>query len=71
VLPESMLWLLLTGQVPSEVQVRQLSRELAEQGELPDYIATLIDSYVDLEYRVRFVPALTTISVGCQKRYIP
>ena len=33
-LPESMLWLLLTGQVPSEAQVRALSRELAEQGEL-------------------------------------
>jgi citrate synthase len=39
-----MLWLLMTGQVPEEAQVRQLSRELAEQGELPAYIEQLIDS---------------------------
>ncbi|KDQ60691.1 hypothetical protein JAAARDRAFT_31666 [Jaapia argillacea MUCL 33604] len=43
-LPESMLWLLLTGQIPSEAQVRQLSAELAEKGELPAYVEKLIDS---------------------------
>lgn len=30
-LPESMFWLLLTGKVPSEEQVRGLSKELAER----------------------------------------
>jgi citrate synthase len=30
-LPESMFWLLLTGQVPTEQQVRGLSKELAER----------------------------------------
>jgi citrate synthase len=30
-LPESMFWLLLTGQVPTEEQVRGLSKELAER----------------------------------------
>ncbi|RXW23401.1 hypothetical protein EST38_g2473 [Candolleomyces aberdarensis] len=44
IIPESMLWLLLTGQVPSAEQTRQLSRELAEKGELPKYIEDLIDS---------------------------
>ena len=43
---ESMLWLLLTGKVPTEAETRQLSRELAEKGELPEYIEKLIDSYV-------------------------
>jgi citrate synthase len=43
-LPESMLWLLLTGQVPSEAQVRALSAELAEQGELPKYVEELMDA---------------------------
>jgi citrate synthase len=44
ILPESMLWLLLTGQVPSEEQVRALSAELAAQGELPAYLEQLVDS---------------------------
>jgi len=30
-LPESMFWLLLTGKVPTEHQVRELSKELAER----------------------------------------
>jgi len=42
-LPESMLWLLLTGEVPSESQVRDLSRQLAEQGSLPPDVERLID----------------------------
>ncbi|KIM80766.1 hypothetical protein PILCRDRAFT_97802 [Piloderma croceum F 1598] len=41
---ESMLWLLLTGQVPSEAQTRVLSRELAEKGDLPPFVRKLIDS---------------------------
>jgi citrate synthase len=44
ILPESMLWFLMTGQVPTEEQTRQLSRELAERGELPKYAEQLIDS---------------------------
>lgn len=44
ILPESMLWLLLTGQVPEEAQVRALSRELAEKGDLPPVVEKLIDS---------------------------
>ena len=43
---ESMLWLLLTGKVPTEAETRQLSRELAEKGDLPEYIEKLIDSCV-------------------------
>jgi citrate synthase len=45
-LPESMLWLLLTGEIPSEGQVRGLSRQLAEQGDLPAHVKKLIDSLV-------------------------
>lgn len=44
IIAESMLWLLLTGKVPTEAEVRQLSRELAEKGELPEYVEKLIDS---------------------------
>ncbi|KAK2466977.1 hypothetical protein APHAL10511_001235 [Amanita phalloides] len=44
IIPESMLWLLLTGQVPTAEQTRQLSRELAEKGDLPKFVEELIDS---------------------------
>ncbi|UZJ56017.1 hypothetical protein CBS101457_005337 [Exobasidium rhododendri] len=44
-LPESMLWLLLTGQVPSTEEVRQLSAELASKGKLPSYVEKIIDSF--------------------------
>lgn len=44
IIAESMLWLHLTGQVPTEEQTRQLSRELAENGQLPEYLEKLIDS---------------------------
>lgn len=39
-----MLWLLLTGKVPTEAETRQFSRELAEKGELPAHVEKLIDS---------------------------
>ena len=38
-----MFWLLLTGKVPTEAETRQLSRELAENGDLPTYVGKLID----------------------------
>ncbi|KAJ7219206.1 citrate synthase-like protein [Mycena pura] len=44
IIAESMLWLLMTGKVPSEAQTRQLSRELAEKGELPPFVEKLVDS---------------------------
>lgn len=53
ILPESMLWLLLTGQVPTTEQARELSKELAEKGELPKFVEDLLDSYVILYSRLR------------------
>ncbi len=41
-----MLWLLLTGQVPTPEQTRDLSRELAEKGDLPKFVEELMDSCV-------------------------
>ncbi|KAF8654235.1 hypothetical protein AX16_003758 [Volvariella volvacea WC 439] len=43
IIAESMLWLLMTGQVPTVEQTRELSRELAEKGELPEYVEKIID----------------------------
>ena len=46
IIAESMLWLLLTGKVPTVAETRQLSCELAEKGELPEYAEELVDSWV-------------------------
>lgn len=43
---ESMLWLLMTGRVPTPEQSQQLSAELAEMGRLPSFVEELIDSCV-------------------------
>ncbi|KAH8116910.1 citrate synthase [Phellopilus nigrolimitatus] len=45
IIPESMLWLLLTGKVPTVEQTRSLSQELAHKGELPAEIEKLVDSF--------------------------
>ncbi|KAF9520578.1 hypothetical protein BS47DRAFT_1374727 [Hydnum rufescens UP504] len=45
IIAESMLWLLLTGKVPTEAQTRDLSRQLAENGQLPKYIIDLVDAF--------------------------
>ncbi|KAJ7063228.1 citrate synthase [Mycena amicta] len=42
---ESMLWLLMTGRVPSEAESRQLSRQLAEKGDLPAFVEKLVDAF--------------------------
>ena len=44
-LPEAMFWLLLTGQVPSETQIRAFSRELADKSPLPRYLETMLDNF--------------------------
>lgn len=43
-LPESMLWLLFTGEIPSVDEVRQLSGQLAEKGNLPEYVTKILDT---------------------------
>ncbi|KAJ4843554.1 hypothetical protein Tsubulata_007973 [Turnera subulata] len=43
-LPEGLLWLLLTGKVPSKEQVDSLSNELRERASVPDYVFKTIDS---------------------------
>ena len=40
-----MLWLLLTGKVPSVEETKQLSQELAAKGKLPAYVEKIIDSF--------------------------
>jgi citrate synthase len=62
-LPEAMFWLLLTGEVPTVGQTRQFSRELAEQGQLPDFVNSLLDSLPkDLHPMTQFAIAVSALN---------
>ncbi|XP_068645580.1 citrate synthase, mitochondrial [Aristolochia californica] len=43
-LPEGLLWLLLTGKVPSKEQVNALSKELQSRAKVPDHVYKAIDA---------------------------
>jgi citrate synthase len=62
-LPESMFWLLLTGQVPSTSQVRVLSRELAQKAEIPAFVAKMLDDFPkDLHPMTQFACAVSALN---------
>ena len=62
-LPESMFWLLLTGQVPSVNQVRALSRELAEKAQLPAFVSKMLDDFPkDLHPMTQFACAVSALN---------
>lgn len=44
-LPEAMLFYLLTGKVPSQEQTKDLVHDLAARSELDDYVKKIIDSF--------------------------
>ena len=48
-LPEAMLFYLLTGKVPSQEQTKDLVADLAARSELDDYVKKIIDSFRRLE----------------------
>lgn len=62
-LPEAMFWLLLTGQVPSTSQVRVLSRQLAEQAQLPGFVNKMLDDFPkDLHPMTQFAIAVSALN---------
>ncbi|KAI8892613.1 citrate synthase-like protein [Globomyces pollinis-pini] len=42
-LPESLFWLLVTGEVPTKEQVAQLSADWAARSAIPDYVEDILD----------------------------
>ncbi|ONH66142.1 Citrate synthase, mitochondrial [Cyberlindnera fabianii] len=42
-LPEALFWLLLTGEVPTETQVKAFSAELAARSQLPAHVEEILD----------------------------
>lgn len=65
-LPESMLWLLMTGEVPSEEQVRKLTQELAERGaKFPPHTEKLLTSLPrDMHPMTQLAIALASMNKG-------
>lgn len=62
-LPEAMFWLLLTGQVPSVNQTRALSRQLAEEAPLPEFVTKMMDSFPkDLHPMTQFAIAVSALN---------
>ena len=62
-LPESMFWLLLTGQVPTTNQVRGLSKEWAAQGQLPEHVTKMLDGFPkDLHPMTQFACAVSALN---------
>ncbi|KAF2755178.1 citrate synthase [Pseudovirgaria hyperparasitica] len=61
-LPEGLFWLLLTGEVPSEQQVRDLSAEWAARSDVPKFIEELLDRCPsDLHPMAQFSLAVTAL----------
>ncbi|EON66405.1 2-methylcitrate synthase, mitochondrial [Coniosporium apollinis CBS 100218] len=66
-LPEAMFWLLLTGEVPSTSQVRQLSRELAEKASIPKFVEQMLDNFpADLHPMTQFACAVSALNYESQ-----
>ncbi|KAK8094484.1 Citrate synthase- mitochondrial [Apiospora hydei] len=61
-LPEGLFWLLLTGEVPTEQQVRDLSAEWAARSDIPKFVEELIDRCpTDLHPMAQFSLAVTAL----------
>jgi citrate (Si)-synthase len=62
-LPESMFWLLLTGEVPSTPQVRGLSRQLAAEASIPPFVSKMLDDFpTDLHPMTQFAIAVSALN---------
>lgn len=62
-LPEGLFWLLVTGEVPTKNQVKQLSREWAERAALPQHVVTLLNNLPNtLHPMSQFSAAITALN---------
>lgn len=44
-LPEAIWWLLCTGDIPNEKQVKEISKEWAGRADLPDHVVLMLDNF--------------------------
>ncbi len=61
-LPEGIFYLLLTGELPTEEDVKELTEEWKKRGELPDYLIKIMDSIpTDTHPMTQFAQAILAL----------
>jgi len=61
-LPEGLFWLLVTGDIPSEEQVRGLSQDWASRAELPSHVVTMLNNFpANLHPMAQFSAAMAAL----------
>lgn len=62
-LPEGLFWLLITGDIPTEEQVKALSREWAERAALPSHVVQMLNNFpTTLHPMSQFSAAITAMN---------
>lgn len=60
-LPEGLFWLLMTGDVPTEAQVKSLSKEWAKRAALPQHVVTFLNNLPSTVHPMTQFSAASTI----------
>lgn len=61
-LPEGLFWLLVTGDIPTEEQVRGLSADWASRAELPSHVVTMLNNFpANLHPMAQFSAAMAAL----------
>lgn len=62
-LPEGIFWLLITGDIPTEAQVKALSKEWVNRAELPSHVVTMLNNFPShLHPMSQFSAAITALN---------
>ena len=66
-LPEGMLWLLMTGEIPTKEQVDQLSDDLRKRSALPSHVAAVLDAMpADTHPMTQFTQAVLSLQTNSE-----
>lgn len=60
-LPEGLFWLLLTGDIPSEAQVKAVSKEWAKRAALPAHVVSLLNNLPTTVHPMTQLSAAATV----------
>lgn len=60
-LPEGVFWLLLTGDVPNDAQVKNVTKSLNKRGTLPPYILAVLKSFPKTVHPMSQLAAAITV----------
>lgn len=67
-LPEGLFWLLVTGEVPTQEQVTQLSKEWAARSAIPEFVEEILDRCPPtLHPMSQFSMAITAVRISFWK----